>query len=94
VLQGRIILEPKSVEITLIPLRLIFKQILEHSNVIDVMLNNLKCLKENVDPHIIYSFTQSKLWKDKIYGCENNILLFLYYDDFQVNNPLGSHLGS
>jgi len=41
-LQGRIILEPKSVEITLIPLRLVFKQILEHSNFLDVMLDNLK----------------------------------------------------
>lgn len=46
-LQGRVILEPKSVKITLIPLRLIFKQILEHSNYFDVILDNLKILKEN-----------------------------------------------
>jgi len=60
------------------------------------MLDNLKCLKENVDHRIIYSFAQSKLGKDKIHGRENKIIipLFLYYDDFQVNNPLGSHAGS
>jgi len=41
-LQDRSILDHKSVEITLIPLRLIFKQILEHSNFFDIMSNNLK----------------------------------------------------
>ncbi|KAL4150005.1 hypothetical protein QTP88_003854 [Uroleucon formosanum] len=63
---------------------------------IDVMLDDLKYLKENVDLRIIYRFTQLKLWKDKIYGPENKIIipLFLYYDDFQANNPFGSHAGS
>jgi hypothetical protein len=40
---------------------------------------------------------QSKQWQLK---CQNKFPnktifpLFLYYDDFEVNNPLGSHAGS
>lgn len=44
---------------------------------------------------MIYSFTQSKLWQNKVKHFPNRTILplFLYYDDFEVNNPLGSHAG-
>lgn len=43
--------------------------------------------------NLIYNFMKSKLWHDKIKNNSDKIILplFLYYDDFEVNDPLGSH---
>jgi hypothetical protein len=45
---------------------------------------------------IIYSFIQSKLWKEKLKLHDGKMIfpLFVYFDDFEVNDPLGSHSGS
>lgn len=44
----------------------------------------------------IFNFIQSILWKTKILKNPNKFLLplLLYYDDFEVNDPLGSHAGN
>lgn len=41
----------------------------------------------------ITNFVQGKLWKEKISEYEGKIVFpyFLYVDDFEINNPLGSH---
>ncbi|XP_008189668.1 uncharacterized protein LOC103311743, partial [Acyrthosiphon pisum] len=54
----------------------------------------LRQVQENNNPCIIKSFVQSSLLKVKLNN-QNKIILpyFLYYDDFEVNNPLGSHAG-
>lgn len=75
---GRVMLEPKTVNITTIPLRFIFKNILQHSNFFDVILEYLKYVKDNNDPSIIYRFLQSTLWKEKIKGHDNKIILPLF----------------
>ncbi|KAF0693248.1 Uncharacterized protein FWK35_00033784, partial [Aphis craccivora] len=69
---------------------------LEHSNLLDVILKYTENMKSS---KLIYNFMLSQLWKEK---CANNsnisnklvFPLFLYFDDFEVNNPLGTHAGS
>lgn len=41
----------------------------------------------------ISNFVQGKLWKEKVSRYEGKIVLpyFLYVDDFEINNPSGSH---
>jgi len=79
----------------MISLRLILKKQFEHSNFFNVIVGYLRQVQENNNPCIIKSFVQSSLWKVKLNN-ENKIILpyFLYYDDFEVNNPLGSHAGT
>ncbi|CAI6369459.1 unnamed protein product [Macrosiphum euphorbiae] len=91
---GRVVLEPKAVKISVIPLRLVFKKFLEHSNMFEIILNYISYLK-TTESELISSFLQSQLWKEKLRMNQNKIILplFLYFDDFEVNNPLGSHAG-
>jgi len=50
---------------------------------------------KTTENELISSFLQSQLWKEKLRMNQNKIILplFLYFDDFQVNNPLVSHAG-
>lgn len=43
----------------------------------------------------VRNFVQCKLWRDKVKLYPNKIVIsnFLYTDDFEINNPLGSHSG-
>lgn len=92
---GRVVLEPRADKISVIPLRLVFKKLLEHSNMFEIILNYISYLK-TTESELISSFIQSQLWKEKLRINQNKIILplFLYFDDFEVNNPLGSHAGS
>ncbi|XP_050535222.1 uncharacterized protein LOC126902220 [Daktulosphaira vitifoliae] len=56
------------------------------------MLNNMNDLKTN-NTDKISNFIQGKLWKQKIVPYEGKIVFpfFLYVDDLEINNPLGSH---
>lgn len=44
----------------------------------------------------MYSFIQSELWKEKLklHDGKKIFPLFVYFDDFDVNDPLGSPSGS
>lgn len=92
---GRVVLEPKEVKITMVSLRLVLKKQLEHSNFFNILLENLNKIQYHNSSSVISSFVQSPLWKSKI-DDQNKITIpiFLYYDDFEVNNPLGSRAGS
>lgn len=93
---GRVAMVPKEVQTYSIPLRIILKKIFEHSNFFHVSVSNLKNLLVSTNNSMISNFVQSKIWKAKILKNPNKLLfpLFLYYDDFEVNDPLGSHAGS
>lgn len=68
---------------------------MEHLNFFDVIFNYLNKINENDNPRIMSSFIQSNLWKIKSNDSIKIVLpLYLYYDDFEVNNPLGSHVGA
>jgi len=90
---GRVSVEPTDVKICLIPLRDILKKNLEHSNLLDVILKYTENMKSS---KLIYNFMQSQLWQEKCSINSNKLIfpLFLYYDDFEVNNPLGTHATS
>ncbi|XP_055377132.1 uncharacterized protein LOC129609225 [Condylostylus longicornis] len=44
----------------------------------------------------IHNFAQGRLWqeKKKLYSDKTTVPYFLYIDDFEINNPLGSHSGN
>jgi hypothetical protein len=44
---------------------------------------------------IFINFVQGSVWKNKIKNHESQIVfpLFLFFDDFKIENPLGSHFG-
>jgi len=62
---GVVVLEPKEVKITLIPLRQVFKKLFEHSNFFNMLLNYIDSV-QSYEGSIIYSFIQSELWKEKL----------------------------
>ncbi|KAB0793118.1 hypothetical protein PPYR_12738 [Photinus pyralis] len=79
--------------IQFVPVRLVLKQLFElprfHEQVCDYV-NSLKHCTT------VTSFIQSDLWKSKLtkYNVEDTVLpLFIYFDDYEACNPLGSHAG-
>lgn len=92
---GRVIFEPKSIEMSDIPLKHVLKLILESSNLFISIMNYMKDL-ENQSDNCISSFTQSPIWLSKLKKNANKIVfpIFLFFDDFEITNPLGSHSGS
>jgi len=93
---GRVVLESKDVNVYFIPLREILKKIMEHSNFFNLIMTYYNNLTSKNDNNLISSFVQSKVWKSKLSKNPDKLILpiFLYYDDFEVNDPLGSHAGS
>lgn len=77
----------------LLPLRFQFRKIFEKN---DQILKSLKDMENIMKNRMQNShFIQSSLWrqKSKSYVDSNKIILpyFLYMDDCEINNPLGSH---
>lgn len=74
---------------TLLPLKFQFKKTFENHN----LLENYSINRQKTSNSNISSFTDGNLWKEKISIYENEICIpyFLYFDDFEINNPLGSH---
>jgi len=56
------------------------------------MYDKLKNYNQNND-NTICNFIQCDVWKQKINSFEGKIVFpfFLYADDIEINNPLGSH---
>lgn len=87
--------ESKIVPVTaeFIPIRHVFTQFFSSSRILNETINYVNSLKEN--KNIISNFVQGSLWT-KIsapFGEKIVFPLFLYFDDFENNNPLGSHKG-
>lgn len=77
----------------LIPLRMTFKVFFELPNVFNAIMENIKKMK--VSSPNVCNFLQSPLWLDILNLYPNKMILplFLFYNDFEINNPLGSHAG-
>lgn len=83
------------VTVEMVPLHLVFKQFFQLPNMFDDMLRYLEYLDKNDD--IVSNFVQAEYWKRlKLSFDENQLVLplFLYYDDFETNDALGSHAGN
>jgi len=89
---GNITYDEKITKGALLPIKQQFKWYFEHDN--NFKLHYDELLKyEQSDSDVISNFVQGKLWKEKITLYEGKIVFpyFLYVDEFEVNNPLGSH---
>lgn len=75
-----------------IPLRKILQYFMELPNVLDSTLKHIKEMNECCSRDY-FDFLGSFLWRNisKNYGNSIVIPIFLFYDDFEINNPLGSH---
>lgn len=75
----------------LMPLEFQFKQFFELPGVLDAVLSNISNLK-NIE-HKITSVLHSEIWKKRSQKFENKIVIpyILYFDEFQVDNCIGSH---
>lgn len=76
-----------------IPIRHVFTQFFGNSRILDETLDYVNALNSNNS--IISNFIQGTLWRNISTQFEEKIVfpLFLYFDDFENNNPLGSHKG-
>lgn len=88
---GEIYYNEKITKGTLLPLKLQFKQFFENSNDFKMMYDRLLSLKAS--GNVLSNFVQGKLWGKKVTQFEEKIVFpyFIYIDDFEINNPLGSH---
>lgn len=77
-------------EIQVIPIKLVLKKFLELPNVLTSILSHLEYCKKS-EP--IISAVQGEVWKNIEKKFSNKIVLpiILYFDDLEINNPLGSH---
>lgn len=75
----------------LLPINEQFKKYLEHNDNLNSFINKLNLLKS--DNSNISHFVQGNLWKQKTSQYAGKIVFpfFLYMDDVEINNPLGSH---
>lgn len=90
-------LSETKVEITLIDIQFQIQKFLESEGVLKKILSNMKHVSTF---NSYYSFLSGSLWKNKN-NCNNldidqncfTLPIFLYSDDFEVNDPLGSKSG-
>lgn len=84
--------EPTVITQQVIDLRCILKKYFELPNVFQ---ETLECIKDIGNSDSVYiNFIQGSVWsgKEKHEGTVT-LPMFLYFDDFEVGNPLGSHAG-
>lgn len=76
-----------------IPLSFQFKKIFQKGNTLKETLTRQE--KFSLESDVVKNFVQGKLWKNKMKYFEDKIVIpyFLYTDDFEINNPLGTHAG-
>ncbi|KAK5638762.1 hypothetical protein RI129_013057 [Pyrocoelia pectoralis] len=86
-------LDSKSSKGALMPLQFQFQKFFQLPNILDDTIKNMKNLSEKSTTQNIVN---GEVWKEKRGSFENKMLIpyILYFDDFEINNPLGSHAGS
>jgi hypothetical protein len=79
------------VTIEFIPLRLVLTKFFEIPGILSKTLEYMENLNKNVS--IISNFVQGEFWLEKSqnFGHKLVIPIFLYYDDYETNDPLGTH---
>ena len=92
---GHTIVEPVSVEVQFFPLRKILARILGINSTLDQAVEYVESAR-NCENGIYTDFLSGNLWKEKrsLFAQESVVLpLFIYFDDFETGNALGSHAG-
>lgn len=76
---------------TIMPIEFQIKSFFSMSGTLNSTLKYIQDKKKEKEN--ISNFVQGKLWKSKNIP-EKTIPFFLYYDDFEVNDPIGNHTGT
>jgi len=92
---GHTMYDEKTTKGVLMPLKYQFKKYFELNNNLNIQLkryNNLINYPVSDENCHMTNFIQGSLWKEKIALYHNKIVVpfFMYIDDFEINNPLGS----
>lgn len=87
---GNPTLGPRSTKIYVMPLEFTFKSIFQIPNLLDITLKNIE---NNLTKSMYCNFVNGSIYKAMVqkYPPNSVIPYILYVDDYQVNNPLGSH---
>lgn len=94
IINGVMVKETVSVRTQFIPMRTTLQKLFSLPGVLSSVKVYMRELEEETE--ILENFIQGQLWRNKVEKYFSNkfvIPLFLYFDDFEVNNPLGSHAG-
>lgn len=88
--KGKLVNDQKNAKGIVMPIQFQMKKFFEQN---DLLVNTLKFIKSLEESSKIENFVQGKLWKKKkeFYPNRHLIPYFLYLDDIEINNPLGSH---
>lgn len=78
------------VQAVIMPLKFQFQAVLEQNNYLEKTLSYMSFLKNDLK---FTNFIQGELWRQKSNLYPNEIIIpyFIYLDDVEINNPLGSH---
>ncbi|KAK4872028.1 hypothetical protein RN001_016152 [Aquatica leii] len=87
---GNLVNQEVKTKSIVMPLKFQMKSFFERNNLLQPTLDYMKSFQNNDK---LTNFVQEELWKEKNQLYPNKIVLpyFLYIDDFEINNPLGSH---
>lgn len=90
---GISVLEPSTCTQQFIPLRNVLKNFFSVQNVLSETLDHMKTLKSN--NKVIQNFIQGTYWQSRAVSHNERVVfpLFVFFDDFESGNALGSHSG-
>lgn len=76
----------------LLPIEFQIKKLFEKNGKLKWTLEHQNKLKDESSEYLRH-FVQGKLWSEKIKTLSGKITVpyFIYFDDFEINNPLGTH---
>lgn len=88
---GEVVIRNKEYQGEIVLLSDSLKKFFELPKVLDKTLEYVENLMK--EKFIISNFVQGEVWQEVLKKYEKELVLpyFLFYDDFEVNNPLGSH---
>lgn len=88
--KGEVIYDEHVTKGLLMPIKFQFKKFFEHGNNFQLSLDRLNNLNSSGS---LKNFIQGDLWKTKLVNFSDKIVFpyFLFIDDLEINNPLGSH---
>lgn len=92
---GDVVYDDVNTKGILLPIKFQFKRYFEKTDVLNKTLNNIKLYQESACGYS--NFIQGNLWQKKVAKYKSGeicIPFFLYFDDFEINNPLGTHCQS
>lgn len=84
----------KEVTLSCIPMRFTLKKLFEVPGFLHLLKNHVRELNSEQD--ILSNFIQGNHWKNILRNFSTDKFvcpLFIYFDDFETSNPLGSHSG-